>query len=191
MNDEPRYRFIPAWVALILILSCGQTVLAQGTAFAYQGKLTDSGSPATGQYDFQFSLYDALMGGAQQGSTVTVASVVVTAGIFTAQLDFGACASCFDGTARFLEIAVKKTLPAGMLATGIAPVTALPLTLLIWLFLLSCSAAQPRKFSFLAQGRQGQLKSWMSAVILISITTAGRIYTWTPGGLRVAENGGG
>jgi hypothetical protein len=83
--------------------------MAQTTAFTYQGKLSDSGSPASGQYDLQFTLFDALGGGAQQGTTQTVANVAVSNGLFTVQLDFGACASCFDGTARFLEIAVKKT----------------------------------------------------------------------------------
>jgi hypothetical protein len=36
----------------------------------------------------------------------------VSNGIFTVQLDFGACVSCFNGAARFLEIAVKKTTDA-------------------------------------------------------------------------------
>lgn len=31
----------------------------------------------------------------------------MTAGVFTAQIDFGVCAPCFNGSARFLEIAVK------------------------------------------------------------------------------------
>ncbi|MHC4676521.1 MAG: hypothetical protein ACYTBZ_28885 [Planctomycetota bacterium] len=30
-----------------------------GTAFTYQGRLSDEGSPAEGKYDFQFKLYDA------------------------------------------------------------------------------------------------------------------------------------
>jgi hypothetical protein len=32
--------------------------LAQTTAFTYQGKLSDGGNAATGQYDFQFKLFD-------------------------------------------------------------------------------------------------------------------------------------
>src|SRR5712691_4388363 len=98
-----------ALLSLILMVLCGSSALAQGTTFNYQCKLTDGGSPATGQYDFQLSLYDALTGGTQQGSTVTLTNVTVTAGTFTVQLDFGACATCFDGNARYLEIAVKKT----------------------------------------------------------------------------------
>jgi len=80
---------------------------ALGSAFTYQGRLTDGGNPANGSYDFQFRLYDAAAGGSQVGSTVTKASVNVTEGLFTVSLDFG---GVFDGTALWLEIAVR---PAG------------------------------------------------------------------------------
>src|SRR5262245_3763266 len=98
--------------ALLLALwSFTATSSAQTTAFTYQGKLVDSGNPANGSYDMQFKLFDTVTvgTGTQQGSTVTVSNVTVSGGIFTAQLDFGVCASCFDGAARFLEIAVKPT----------------------------------------------------------------------------------
>src|SRR5438270_576004 len=58
-------------------------------------------------FDFQFSLFDALMGGAQQGTTQPAANILVTNGIFSVNIDFGACATCFDGSPRFLEIAVR------------------------------------------------------------------------------------
>src|SRR5262245_28594602 len=92
-----------------LCLSATTTILAQGTAFTYQGKLTDSGNLANGQYDFQFKLFDALAAGTQLGTTQTVSTVTVSNGIFTVTLDFGVCASCFNGAARFLEIAVRPT----------------------------------------------------------------------------------
>jgi hypothetical protein len=95
-------------LALALLLSC--EAQAQTTAFSYQGKLADNGNPANGQYDFQFKLFDtATVGpGTQQGSTLTVSNVTVTAGTFTVQLDFGSVV--FPGAPRFLEIAVKKTI---------------------------------------------------------------------------------
>ena len=43
-----------------------------GSSFTYQGRLTDGGSPANGNYDLQFRLYDDLTGGNQIGSTVHV-----------------------------------------------------------------------------------------------------------------------
>ena len=93
---------------LVLFLSTGAAV-AQTTTFSYQGRLSDSGTPANGIFDLQFTLYDtADVGtGALQGSpnTVTNPSVQVTDGVFTVQLDFGA--SAFSGGDRFLEINVR------------------------------------------------------------------------------------
>ena len=76
-----------------------------GTAFTYQGRLTDGGSPANGSYDFQFKLYDAASGGTQVGSTVTKEDVAVSDGLFTVELDFGT--GVFTGDARHLEIGVR------------------------------------------------------------------------------------
>ena len=38
-------------------------VVAQGTAFTYQGQLLNGTNPATGTYDLSFSLYDASANG--------------------------------------------------------------------------------------------------------------------------------
>jgi len=62
--------------------------------------------PATANYDFEFSLWDALANGTQQGTTQTVTGVAVANGIFTVRLNFGAQ---FDGSARFLQIAATGT----------------------------------------------------------------------------------
>ncbi|HXI90446.1 MAG TPA: tail fiber domain-containing protein [Blastocatellia bacterium] len=96
-------------VAMMLVVSA--IAYAQGTEFTYQGKLMDGGNVANGSYDMQFKLYDTVNTGTgtQQGSTLTMANIAVSSGIFSVQLDFGACATCFDGNARYLEIAVKKT----------------------------------------------------------------------------------
>lgn len=88
------------------------SVLGQGTAFQYQGRLTDAGTPANTNYDMQFKLFDSadFVTGNQVGATITTLSVQVTNGVFTVQLDFGA--GVFTGAARFLEIAIR---PAGSL----------------------------------------------------------------------------
>ena len=70
---------------------------------------------ANGSYDFEFRLYDA--SGTQVGTTNTLTGVVVTNGVFTVELNFGA--SAFPGAARFLEIAVKK--PADPSYTTLTP----------------------------------------------------------------------
>ncbi len=51
--------------AVFLVLSA--TSLAQTSQFTYQGKLTDAGVPANGQYDLTFKLFDFLSGGTQIG----------------------------------------------------------------------------------------------------------------------------
>src|SRR5262249_55027785 len=111
-----RTRCIFALLGLLIFISPLQ---AQTTAFTYQGKLVDNGLPATGNYDFQFSLFDALSGGTQQGATLTLTNIAVTNGIFTVQLDFGACASCFNGASRWLDISVRLT--GGGAFTSLAP----------------------------------------------------------------------
>jgi len=74
-----------------------------GTAFTYQGRLQQSGGPASGLYDFQYSLWDADTAGTPVGSVQAASAVGVTNGLFTVTLDFG---SVFNGSARWLEIGV-------------------------------------------------------------------------------------
>jgi hypothetical protein len=76
-----------------------------GTAFTYQGRLTEDGNLAQGTYDFRFTLYDAASAGTQVGSVVTKSGITVTDGLFTVELDFGS--GVFTGEARYLEIAVR------------------------------------------------------------------------------------
>lgn len=79
-----------------------------GTAFTYQGRLTDGGGPANEDYDIRFSLYDALTDGNQVGPTRTAFGVSVENGLFSVSLDFGT--GYFQGDARWLAIEVA---PAG------------------------------------------------------------------------------
>ena len=88
-----------------------------GTAFTYQGRLTDAGTPASGTYDFQFALRDAAGGGGQVGPTLTRDDVSVTEGVFTVSLDFG---PVFAGSARWLEISVRPGASTGAY-TPLAP----------------------------------------------------------------------
>ncbi|MGI8967213.1 MAG: tail fiber domain-containing protein [Limisphaerales bacterium] len=84
---------------------------AQTTAFTYQGTLNDNGVPASGNYDLQFSLRDALAAGNPIGSPVTTAPVAVSNGLFTVTLDFGS--GSFNGNSRWLEIGVRTNGSAG------------------------------------------------------------------------------
>jgi FtsZ-binding cell division protein ZapB len=89
-----------------------------GTAFTYQGRLTDGGSPANGEYDFRFTLYDAATAGNQVGSWVSKENVTVTDGLFTVELDFGS--GIFTGEARYLEIGVRPG-DSGAVHTTLSP----------------------------------------------------------------------
>ena len=133
MNAKRLY--VTLGLTLLLALGAG-LALAQGSrpqapvgsAFAYQGRLTDmAGSPIDDTCDFRFSLWDDDDVGSQVGSTVEVTGKDVEGGLFTVQLDFG---SLFDGTALWLEVEVKCSGDAGYVGLDPRqPLTAAPYTL--------------------------------------------------------------
>lgn len=85
--------------------SLGFAQIPAGTAFSYQGRLTDGALAANGPYDLQFGLFDGSTGGTQIGAALEKGSVPVAKGLFTVELDFGD--SAFNGDARWLEIGVR------------------------------------------------------------------------------------
>ncbi len=91
------------------------SALGQSSAFTYQGRLNDGANPADGNYDLQFTIYDALTGGGVQGGLLTNAPTSVSNGLFTVTLDFGA--SPFTGADRWLEIGVRTNGSAGAFQT--------------------------------------------------------------------------
>jgi hypothetical protein len=95
-------------MALMLCLVGLSRAAPIGTAFTYQGRLTEDGNPADGLYDFQFKLFDDpnVILGNQVGTTIDMDDVEVNDGYFTVVLDFGPYA--FDGNARWLEITVVQ-----------------------------------------------------------------------------------
>jgi hypothetical protein len=113
--------FSTALVALTLFgLSISMTY-AQGpvgTAFTYQGRLTDGGSPANGAYDFSFNLYSVPSGGAALAAPNGKNDVTVTNGLFTVTLDFGS--NVFNDQARYLDIWVRPGSSSGGY-TALAP----------------------------------------------------------------------
>src|SRR2546426_471216 len=97
-----------ALFTIVLAMSLGATTArAQTSSFTYQGRFTDGGAAANGNYDLQFVLFDSLSGGAQVGSTQTLNTVAVSNGVFTVSLDFGA--NAFNGANRFLEISARPS----------------------------------------------------------------------------------
>lgn len=94
------------FAVLLLVLTASAT-LAQSTSFTYQGKLTDGGTPANGNYDLQFALFDTVNSSVQIGPTQTIPNVSVSDGIFTVTLDFGS--NSFPGQNRFLSISTRPS----------------------------------------------------------------------------------
>ncbi|MBI3850315.1 MAG: VCBS repeat-containing protein [Verrucomicrobia bacterium] len=81
------------------------TLFAQGTAFTYQGRLTDGTNVANGAYDFRFRLFDALTNGTFSGGVIMLPAVGVSNGLFTVTLAFNN--QFLDGSARWLDIGVR------------------------------------------------------------------------------------
>jgi hypothetical protein len=93
-------------ILMILLLLSANFSFSQTTEFTYQGRLLDNSLPPTAAYDFEFRLFSVQTNGAPLAAQQRLGVAVVN-GIFTVRLDF---AGNFDGSPRWLEIAVK---PAG------------------------------------------------------------------------------
>jgi hypothetical protein len=81
------------------------TTFAQGTAFTYQGRLSDNSAPANGIYDVQFALFPTNVTGSIVAGPVTNMATAINNGIFTANIDFGQ--GVFTGANYWLEVAVR------------------------------------------------------------------------------------
>ena len=101
------------------------------SAFTYQGELFDAGAPMNGQVDLRFTPFADAANPTLLGPPIVVEDVLVSAGVFTARVDFGP--GFFVGDAVFLEIAVRPAAIADPDAfEALSPrqeVTAAPYTL--------------------------------------------------------------
>ncbi len=104
-------------LATLLCIVFTAEVRAQGTAFTYQGQLTENSVPATGLYDFRFTLHDSTGGAEVLAGPLTQESIEVINGLFTTTLDFGA--AVFTGSDRWLEIGLRTN--GGSAFTALAP----------------------------------------------------------------------
>lgn len=113
---------------LLMLFLVGQRVLrgadeqrllagtsALGTAFAYQGSLSNSLGAVTGICDLRLALYEGTNGGDALAGPLALNGVSVQNGLFSVQVDFGAGA--FNGDSRWLETAVRCPSGQGAFAT--------------------------------------------------------------------------
>jgi len=117
--------FLPL-IAALLSLAAGVVQAASiGTAFTYQGRLSEGANPANGTYDFRFILYNADSGGSQVGPTLATNGITVAAGLFTTTVDFGS--GVLNGTAYWLEVSVRTNGAASFVPLNPRqPLTAAP-----------------------------------------------------------------
>jgi Chaperone of endosialidase len=115
--QTPKSEFRPGPTKLLAVLFCLLTsalcpqAFSQGTAFTYQGLLTDQGAPANGTNDLTFTLFPASSGGLAIGTSNVVDNLVTSNGLFTVTLDFGS--SPFSGSDRWLQIAARPGASTG------------------------------------------------------------------------------
>jgi hypothetical protein len=124
MNIDLRRATALRAIAFAVCLSCSAAAIAQTSPqlpdFTYQGRLTQSGAPANGNFDLTFALFDQATGGSQVGATITQNDFPVVDGIFSLSLGFP---GAFTGTQLYLQVTVEGTplLPRQAVAT--APVS--------------------------------------------------------------------
>lgn len=101
-----------AIAALALFMSAGIAAgqVGAGTALTYQGELKEGGSPASGVYDMQFTLYTDSVAGSQVGFSQFISDVPVTEGRFSTKVNFG---PQWNGSARWVQIAVRPGASTG------------------------------------------------------------------------------
>lgn len=106
-------------LAAILLAGAAQAQVPVGSAFTYQGRLTDGAGPADGPYDLSFHLWrhptstDVLD---HVAGPICVDNVNVVDGLFSVDLDFGAAS--FNGEARWLSIGVRPDNTPGNCGTA-------------------------------------------------------------------------
>lgn len=95
-------------LALCFLMSAfASEIQAQNTLISYQDNLPKNITPATGDFEFEIRLFDALTGGTQISATNTIAAVEVKNRAYYIWLDFGAAA--FSGADRFIEVSVRRS----------------------------------------------------------------------------------
>ena len=92
------------------VVSGSTTVVVASNPISYQGRLSDSGSPASGSYDFQFLLKDAATAGATVGVVIRQ-TLTVQGGVFSTSLPLDP--TSFPGADRWIEVRVRPTPAAG------------------------------------------------------------------------------
>ena len=99
---------VPIYIVFCWTLLLFQAA-AQDDSFIYHGNLDDQGSPANGNFDIRYRLFNQVTAGDQIGIDATHIGVPIVDGSFSSEVDFGDGA--FSGGEVWMELAVR---PAGI-----------------------------------------------------------------------------
>ncbi len=110
---------ILATMVIAAVHACAASAGTTDTALTYQGELKQNGSPANGEFDMQFTLWDAPEGGNQVGPFVTRNNVPVIDGLFTVELDF--TGAPFISGPRWLRVRIEGEVLSPRQAVTSAP----------------------------------------------------------------------
>ncbi|MHC4156776.1 MAG: hypothetical protein ACYST6_17920 [Planctomycetota bacterium] len=102
-------RILTILVLALCLMGWSVEVVAQEpitTAFTYQGFLSQDDRPVNGEFDLQFRLFDANLGGNELG-LVTYDNYEVVDGHVALDLDFGS--DLFTGYRRWLQVSVHRS----------------------------------------------------------------------------------
>jgi hypothetical protein len=114
-------------IGLLALFSSIVSAAPLGTAFTYQGRLTDSGTAYTGNAELAATLWDVASGGTALASNVTGSVIVgVSNGLFVLPLDFG---TNFPGDVRWLQLEVRTAIGPFTTLTPRQPLTPTPYAL--------------------------------------------------------------
>jgi hypothetical protein len=101
-----RFRLFVTWV-FVLLADSAHAQVSIGTAFTYQGQLTQNGQPFNGSANLVFDLFASDTGGSSLG-TVSIPNQAISNGLLTAALDFGV-SPFTSNSARWVQVAVNGT----------------------------------------------------------------------------------
>lgn len=114
-----RFAGLPLMLAAVCMLSLPAGAQPQLPDFTYQGRLSQNGVPANGQFDLSFQLFDAETGGNQVGATIDEPSFPLVDGVFTVALAFP---GAFAGQQRWLQVTVNGQTLSPRQAVSTVPV---------------------------------------------------------------------
>lgn len=105
--DPTSRRLRAALFLAVLLLVPALPAVAVGPQlpdFTYQGRLTQNGAPANGNFNFDFVLFNDPVGGSQVSGVLSEPGFPVVDGLFTVSLAFP---GAFNGTQLWLQVSVN------------------------------------------------------------------------------------